>query len=169
MPNVSDIELVHATTGKVDSVDDLTTLFDLVLLVVDADHPELTSSILRVYSRIDQAIGDADVNLDVLVVGAGGRRAVETVGAFATRGRIFTDRDGSVARRLGVTRSPTLLWVDMAGNLRASVEGWDPARWRALVTELAEHLAWTRPLIPDDGDPPPFGAAPLRTTGPTPQ
>lgn len=163
MTDLSAIELVHAPTGQLNTIDDLTTLFDLVLLVVDANNPPLTSQMLDVYARVDRVLGDANVNLDIVVVGASGARAIEIAGEFAARGRTFEDPDGQVAHQLGVTNAPTLLWVNQSGALEAVAEGWMPAQWRELVAGLAEHLAWNRPIIPDPHDPEPFAATPIES------
>lgn len=162
MSDLATVELVHAPTGTAKTIDDHTTLFDLVLLVVDANNPHLTSRILDVYARIDRVLGDADVNLDIVVVGASGARATEIAGEFAARGRPFEDPDGKVALQLGVTQAPTLLWINPACEVQARTEGWVPDQWRPIVADLARHLAWTRPLVPDRGDPAPFAAMPFQ-------
>lgn len=158
---LASIELVLATDGTVESIDDLTTLFDLVLLVVDANNATTTSRALQVYANLDRVMGDADVNLDLVVVAASGSDAVQVAGEFSARGRVFEDPDGSVADRLGVHSAPTLLWITPASEERARLEGWQPDQWRPVIADLAAKLAWTRPLIPAPKDPAPFRAVPF--------
>lgn len=158
---LASIELIFARDGRAESIDDLTTLFDLGLLVVDANNPVATSRILQVYANIDRVMGDADVNLDVMVVGASGPQAVRVAGEFSARGRVFEDPDGEIADRLGVRNAPTLLWITPEPAERARLEGWRPDQWRPVIKDLAAKLAWTRPLVPDPKDPAPFMAVPF--------
>lgn len=151
---VGDVEVEHRD-GRRWTIDDLTTLFHLVVLVIDARRAADSIDALAVYSRIDAVLGDANVNLDLLTVGDAVNHAdlAAHIDRFATRGRIFIDTTGGTAHQLGVITAPTLLWVNAAACVEASVERWTPATWRALFHPLADVLAWTRPQIPVDDDP----------------
>ena len=41
-----------------------------------------------------------------------------------------------------------------------AAEGWDPPEWHAVVTKLAEMMAWIAPVVPAPGDPGPFKGTP---------
>lgn len=74
---------------------------------------------------------------------------------------LLADPDGSVAQALGIGGAPALLWVSTEPAVEALVEGWDPSAWRAVLGDLARKMAWTKPLVPAPGDPPPMPAQPL--------
>ena len=50
---------------------------------------------------------------------------------------------------------PALVHIRSDGFLTV-VDGWDPEGWRAVAETLAKHLAWSRPNIPQPGDPTPY-------------
>jgi len=147
--------------GHAHTVDELTTLFDLCLVVADGGHPVDLHRLEKVVERIDRSLSGADCTVGVLVVGVDGATAVDLAGHAAGYTAVFADPTGEAAAGLGVTGAPALVWVTPEPAVEAVVHGWDGAAWRSLLGNLARKLAWTRPLVPAPGDPAPFPATPL--------
>jgi len=160
---VTDIATIrlHNRAGQMRTVDELTTLFDLCLVVVDGLRPRQLHHIEPVVERIDRTLGDADCTFGVLVVGVDPAGAIDLLGPLAERVAVFADPDGTASAALGVTGGPALVWIDTQPAVRAVVPGWDGNQWKPVLTQLAERLAWTRPLVPAPGDPHPIGAQPF--------
>lgn len=147
--------------GPVCTVGQLTTLFDLCLVVVDGLRPAQVRTIEPVIERIDRTLSGADCTVGVLVVGVDATDAASVLGALAERVAVFADPDGTAAAALGVSAGPALVWVSTEPAVRAAVPGWDAAAWRPVVAELARKLAWARPLVPAPGDPDPLPGRPF--------
>lgn len=160
MADVGSLSL-HDRDGHRHTVGELTTLFDLCLVVADGGHPSDLARLEEVVERIDQGLSGSDCTVGVLVVGVDGPTAVELVGRAAGGTAVFADPTGETARGLGVAGAPALVWVTPAPAVEAVVHGWDGAAWRSVLGPLAGKLAWTRPLVPAPGDPAPFPATPL--------
>jgi len=142
--------------GHAHTVRELTTLFDLCLVVVDGGHPVDLARLERVIERIDRTLSGADCTVGVLVVGVDGPTAVDLAGHAARYTAVFADPTGEAAAGLGVTGVPALVWVTPEPAVEALANGWDGAAWRSALGALARKLAWTRPLVPAPGDPAPF-------------
>lgn len=160
MPDIASAAL-HTRTGQTRTIDELTTLFDLCLVVVDAHQPHQIDLLAPVIRRIHHTVGDADCTAGVLVVGAGIDDALGLSGPLAAELPVFADPDSRAAGSLGVAGTPALLWITTQPAVAAVVPGWDGNRWRPVIGELAAKLAWTRPLMPAPGDPAPIEATPL--------
>ena len=148
--------------GRERTLDDLTTLFDLCLVVLDARRPSSYRPLLPVVERIDAVLSGADCTVGMLLVGADEADVEATLGPLARQVAVFVDPDGRTAEALGLGGTPALVWVTTAPEIGGVVEGWEPQAWRGLLDRLARKLAWTRPLLPHPGDPGPFPARPLR-------
>ena len=149
---------VRNRAGQVRTIDELTTLFDLCLVVVDGWRPEQLDHMAPLIERLHRVLGDADCTFGLLAVGVGPEHAVALAGPLSDRVAVFADPHGTAADALGVPGAPSLVWVDTQPALRAVVAGWDGQRWRPVLAELARKLAWTRPLVPVPGDPAPMDA-----------
>ena len=147
--------------GLAKTVDDLTTLFDLCLVVLDARRPATLEALRPVLERVDGVFSGSDAVVGAVVVGTDARKATEALGPAAAHVRVFVDPDGTAARALGVGGTPALVWVAPAPEVAGLAEGWDPPAWRRVLVDLAAKLRWTRPLVPTPGDPWPFPAEPL--------
>lgn len=73
--------------GQARTVEDLTTLFDLCLVVVDGVRPAQLSTLAPVIKRIDRTLGDADCTVGILAVGVGIDDALGLAGSLAERVR----------------------------------------------------------------------------------
>ncbi len=152
--------------GRERTLDDLTTLFDLCLVVLDARRPSSYEPLLPVLERIDAVLRGADCTVGVLLVGADETDVDAALGPLAQQVAVFVDPDGRTAEALGLAGTPALLWVTTAPDIGDVVEGWEPQEWRAVLDRLARKLAWSRPLRPQPGDPRPFPARPFARTAP---
>ena len=160
---MTDIASIRLATpaGRLSTVGQLTTLFDLCLVVVDGLHPAQARTLEPVIDRIDGTLSGADCTVGVLAVGIDATDAATMLGPLAERVAVFADPDGAAAAALGVTAGPALVWVTTEPAVRAAVAGWDGATWRPVLAELARKLAWTRPLMPAPGDPDPLPGRPF--------
>ncbi len=152
--------------GRERTLDDLTTLFDLCLVVLDARRPSSYEPLLPVLERIDAVLSGADCTVGVLLVGAGETDVDAALGPLARQVAVFVDPDGHTAEALGLGGTPALVWVTTAPEIGGVVEGWEPQAWRAVLDRLARKLVWSRPLLPQPGDPGPFPARPFAPTAP---
>lgn len=139
--------------GVTRTLDDWTTTFHLALTVLPG-RPE-AASFVRIGRRIADVLGGSDCRPAFLVVG-NERTARRVLGASADEYLCFLDVDGTVVKGLGLTKLPAFVHVRVDGTLAGTVEGWDPEAWDDAVERLAKEMAWTKPLIPVPGDPPPF-------------
>jgi hypothetical protein len=73
----------------------------------------------------------------------------------------FLDPDLAAVRAFGLSGLPAIVHLGIDGTVVNAVEGWDPPAWRALTVELSRMVGWSRPRLPDPGDPGPFSGAPL--------
>ena len=67
----------------------------------------------------------------------------------------------AAVRAFGLSALPAIVHLGIDGTVVNAVEGWDPPAWRALTVELSRMVGWSRPRLPDPGDPGPFAGAPL--------
>lgn len=153
---------VRTRQGRERTIDDLTTLFDLCLVVIDVRRPSSYERLLPILERIDNVLSGADCTVGVLLVGGEEGDAESALGPLARQVAIFADPESRAAEALGLTATPALLWITSAPDVGGVVEGWEPLAWRQVLHALARKLAWARPLVPAPGDPPPFPARPLR-------
>lgn len=167
MSDIAGVQL-HTRLGTTRTIGELTTLFDLCLVVVDGRRPRQLHELEPIVDRLDRGLGDADCTVGVLAVGIGAGDACRLAGRLAERVAVFADPDGSAAAALGVAGAPALVWVDTEPTVRAAVEGWDGHAWRPVVAALARKLAWTKPLVPAPGDPAPIAARPFGVTSAVP-
>ncbi len=148
----------HGASHRLDA---LTTLFDLLLVVLDLRQPAQVEAMLPVAARIDRVMSGADATVGVLLIGGTPRQATAALGELARETAVFVDPDGRASAALGLRGTPALLWVTPEPAVRGLAEGWEPAAWRALLDRAARKLWWTRPLLPAPGDPPPAPPVPL--------
>jgi hypothetical protein len=78
------------------------------------------------------------------------------LGAAADEYLCFLDPEGTAVKGLGVSKTPAFVHVRLDTTVASLAEGWNPSAWDDAVERLAKEMAWSRPLIPAPGDPPPF-------------
>ena len=149
-PNV---ELTTAR-GVTRTLDDWTTSFHLALTVLPG-RPE-AAAFVRIGKRIADVLGGSDCRPAFLVVG-NERSARRVLGSALDDYLCFLDPEGAFVKSAGLTKLPAFV-LRPAGRHPGlgAAEGWDPNAWDDAVKRLAKEMAWSRPLIPSPGDPPPF-------------
>ena len=83
------------------------------------------------------------------------------LGPWADRFLTFPDPDREAVVALGLERLPGLVHVRADGHLTVC-NGWDPDGWREIAGDLSKILSWTRPLIPQPGDPLAYSGTPVK-------
>jgi hypothetical protein len=141
------------TRGVTRSLDDWTTNFHLAVTVLPG-RPE-AAPYVRIGRRIADVLGGSDCRPAFLVVG-NERAARRVLGSVMDEYFCFLDPDGAFVKAVGLERLPAFVHIRLDGTLAGAAEGWDPDAWDDAVARLAKEMAWTRPLIPAPGDPPPF-------------
>jgi hypothetical protein len=140
------------------TVEEWLTVFHLVTVAVDPYTNE-SAWVLDVAGRILREFRDAAVRVSWLVTGdADDARAF--LGPLADEFLTFTDPRRTAVQALGLEHLPAFVFVLMDGTVEASAEGWDPHTWRAAADKVATAVHWSRPVIPEPGDPPAFVGTP---------
>ena len=116
--------------------------------------------ILDTAGRLLDHYSPADVRVGWLVAtdDEGCRRFL---GPWAERFLTFADPDRAAVTGLGIERLPALVHIRDDGELTV-VNGWDPDRWRSVADELSRNLSWSRPVIPQPGDPTPYAGTDVK-------
>lgn len=146
------VELTTAR-GVTRTLDEWTTSFHLALTVLPG-RPE-AASYVRIGRRIAEVLGGSDCRPAFLVVG-NERSARRVLGSTIDEYLCFLDPEGAFVKAVGLVKLPAFVHIRLDGSLASAAEGWDPNVWDDAVELLAKEMAWTRPLIPAPGDPPPF-------------
>lgn len=144
--DIGRIELTDARTGTGTTIDAATTLFDLVLLVVDRDQP-LPDAVHRSLAEIHRVLTGADATIAMLVVGADPGDAIDIASQVSGPCRVFTDPEGRTAQALGISAVPGLVWVSTEPALLTVESGFDRQRWTDVLKQMARRWAWTRPVL----------------------
>ena len=144
-------------SGEARPLSEWTTNFHLGLVVVDPYALE-SSWILETATRVLRDFAPADVRVG-FVVAAGADDTRRYLGPLADEFLVFTDPDYAAAKAFGLSTLPAIVHVNLACTVEAAAEGWDPAAWSTVATNLATRLDWSVPEIPAAGDPTPFAGA----------
>lgn len=139
-------------TGSTRTLDDWTTLFHLVLVVLP-DRPE-ARAFVPIGNRIFATFGDADCRVAFVVpsTAAVARKILE---GAETKHMVFLDPDRALVASLGLERLPAFVHLRQDTTLASVAEGWDPREWQRVAREIGKAMAWTWPEVSRPGDPPP--------------
>lgn len=137
---------------------DWVTTFHLAVVVLDPYTYE-SSWIIDTASRILASYNAADVRTAWLVTGTA-EQAEEFLGPKAEEFLTFADPDRAFVKGLELESLPAFVHIDHALNIVGAAEGWKPAEWRDVATTLSKQMSWSRPSIPDEGDPTPYPGTP---------
>ena len=148
-----EIEL-DALQGDPRPLSDWVTTFHLAVVILDPYTYE-SSWIIDTAARVLESFNDADVRTAWMVTGSD-QEARDFLGPMAERFLTFTDPDRALVRGLELERLPAFVHLDHALNIVGVAEGWQPPEWRAVATTLSDQMSWSRPGIPEAGDPPPY-------------
>ena len=134
------------------------TTFHLVLVVLDP-FTNQSAWLLETAGRILRTYLGADCRVAWLITGTPDE-ARAFLGPWAEEILTFTDPERSVVRSLELESLPAIVHLDHGLNVVGSAEGWDPEAWRSVTDQLTEVMSWSRPVVPDLGDPVPFAGTP---------
>jgi hypothetical protein len=134
------------------------TTFHLVVAVLDPYTLE-SAVLLPTVSRIFHVYGEADCRVAVAVT-CSVPEAHEFLGPYEDEFLCFADPDRAIVTGLGLDRLPALVHIRQDLSVAGAAEGWDPGAWRAVTDRLSKAMSWSRPVIPDIGDPAPFRGTP---------
>ncbi|MGD9798842.1 MAG: hypothetical protein AB7H43_01000 [Acidimicrobiia bacterium] len=130
------------------------TTFHLVTAVLDPYTAE-SAALLPTVTRIFRVYAEADCRVAITVT-CTGPEAREFLGPYADEFLVFTDPDRALVAGLGLTRLPALVHIRQDLSVAGCAEGWQPGAWRDVTDRLSKAMSWSRPVVPDLGDPAPF-------------
>jgi hypothetical protein len=152
-----DLELAPLD-GRPRTIEDLVTMFHLAVVVLDPFTYE-SAWIIDTAGRILQSFTAADCRVGWVVTGTADE-ARQFVGPWSRELITFADPDRQFVKAIGLEELPALVHLNVGGQVVGVAEGWDPARWRQVVDDLALAMMWTRPVFPVSGDPSPYAGTP---------
>lgn len=132
---------------------DWLTSYPMCLAAIDPYTHE-SAWILETAGRILDHYSPADVRVGWLAT-TDDDGCRQFLGPWADRFLTFADPEREAVTGLGIERLPALVHIRSDGNLTV-VDGWNPGGWRAVADELSRILSWSRPMIPQPGDPTPY-------------
>lgn len=144
--------------GPPRSIEAWLTTFHLVFVALDPFTYE-SAWLLPTAARILTGFQEADCRIAWLVAGTPDE-CRQFLGPLATEILTFADSDRTAIKAFGLERLPALVHVGTDGSVIASAEGWDPAGWRVVTSELAKMMAWSAPAVGIQGDPGPYPGSP---------
>ena len=152
-----DVEL-DPLQGDPRPIGDWVTTFHLAVVVLDPFTHE-SSWIIDSAARILASYNAADVRTAWLVTGTDDE-ARQFLGPMADEFLTFTDPDRAFVKGLELEHLPAFVHIDHALNVVGAAEGWIPKEWRDVASTLSNQMSWSRPAIPEAGDPPPYQGTP---------
>lgn len=154
----AELEL-HQVDGQARSIEEWTTTFHLVLVVVDPFTYE-SSWILKTGRRVLRNFAEADCRVAWLAT-CTEAQARQFLGPFVDEFLVFADPDRELVKAMGVERLPTFVHLNQDHVVEAKAEGWDPPAWEEAVRHLAKVMSWSAPTLPANGDPAPYEGTPV--------
>lgn len=146
--------MMNPLQGDGRPLEDWVTTFHLVTVVLDPYTYE-SSWIIDTAGRILENFAGADVRV-AWVVAADEEQTAEFLGPWGDQLLAFADPDRDYIKALGLEYLPALVHLDHSLNVVGAAESWDPQTWSPIIDGLATMMSWSRPLIPDIGDPAPY-------------
>lgn len=144
--------------GDARSLEGWLTTFHLASVVIDP-YTNQSAWVLHTAARILREFRDADVRVNFIVTSdADDARAF--LGPLASEFLVFADPTRAAVRALGIAQLPAFVFIQADRTVQASAEGWDPLAWRRVADSIATATSWSRPSIPERGDPAPFAGTP---------
>lgn len=136
---------------------DWLSAYPLLLVALDPYTAE-SSWILDTAKSFLEHFAPADIRVGWLVA-ADDDGCRDFLGPLAEEFLTFADPTRTVINDFGIERLPALVHVRSDALLQVS-NGWDPAGWRAIAADVAPILRWSRPAVPQPGDPVPYLGTP---------
>jgi hypothetical protein len=152
-----DVQL-HPVGGEPRSLQEWTTTFHLVLVVLDPFTFE-SAWILEPAGRMLRTFGEADCRVAWLITGTEAN-AKQFLGPWAKEVLTFVDPDREVVKALELERLPAFVHLDIDHAIVGQAEGWKPSDWQGVADQLAKVMSWTTPNIATLGGPAPYEGSP---------
>jgi hypothetical protein len=130
------------------------TVFHLASVVIDPYTNE-SAWVLDTAARVMRDFAEAAVRVNWIVT-ADADDARAFLGPLTAEFLTFADPDRAAVKAIGLERLPAFVFILMDGTVAASAEGWNPITWRGVANAIATAVKWSRPVIPEPGDPPAF-------------
>lgn len=153
--------ILHPHGGEPLSVTDQVTMFHLVLVALDPYTYE-SAWLLETAGRILEEFVGADCRAGWLVT-ADEADTSAFLGPWEQKFLTFCDPDRSAVQAMGIETTPALIHIGGDLTIIGKAEGWEPDDWRAITTNLAAMMSWSKPLFPKAGDPAPFAGSTAST------
>ena len=134
------------------------TTFHVVTAVLDPYTAE-SAALLPTVKRIFQVYEDADCRVAITVT-CSAPEAREFLGPYADEFLTFADPQRKLVAGFGLERLPALVHIRQDLSMAGCAEGWDPGAWRDVTDRLSKAMSWSRPIIPEVGDPVAFAGTP---------
>jgi len=147
-------------SGESRPISEWTSMFHLALMVLDPFTYE-SSWILDTAVRVLRTFSAADCRCAFLVT-CDAEDAQRFLGPYAKEFLVFCDPDRVAVAGMELGTLPAFVHVNIAHQVEASAEGWEPDQWREVAENLATVMSWQRPTIPESSDPVPFAGTPAR-------
>jgi hypothetical protein len=144
--------------GEPRTVAEWTTTFHLVVVALDPYTYE-SAWILDRAGKILRVFAEADCRVSFMAT-CSASEAREFLGPWAKEFLTFVDPDRTAVRAFGVERLPAFVHINMDHVVEGKAEGWQPDDWREVADHLAEVMSWSKPTIPQPGDPVPYEGTP---------
>lgn len=150
--------MLRPLDGEPRALDEWLTTFHLASVVLDPYTNE-SSWVLKTAVRILEEFRGSQARVN-FVVTADDADAKKFLGPLTERFLVFTDRDRSVVKALGLTALPAFVFVRVDGEVVATAEGWNAATWNDVADTISNATHWRPPMIPAPGDPVAFAGSP---------
>ena len=133
---------INSLDGKSHSLDDLTTMFTQLWIVLPAKAE--TKEYEAVTQNIFNTFGESDARCAILI--PGDPRAAQLVhDELDIKAQYFVDQDMKVCEALGVTQVPALVYMRQDTQVTNIVNGFDVNKWNQECKKIAKTLRCTNP------------------------
>ena len=140
MTTVSADIVLHPIGGEERTLEELTSLFHLVVVAIDPYEYE-SSWILATAGRILTEYEEADCRVAWLVT-APEEDAVAFLGPWAERMLTLCDPNRIAVNALGITEIPALVHIGTDRSVVGKADGWDPEAWKPItIHHLLTHTS----------------------------
>ncbi|MFN8016017.1 MAG: hypothetical protein U0R17_05365 [Acidimicrobiia bacterium] len=130
--------------GITRSLDDWTTVFTNLWVVLP---PKLEANeIIPVAEQIFKTFGDSDARCAYLIP-ASEQVAKKVLSQTSTKAQCFIDEDAKVCGALGVTQTPSLVYIRQDTAVTHIAQGFNLENWIKTCDEIAKTLRWTSPQL----------------------
>ena len=150
--------LLQPLEGQARPLRDWLTTFHLLSVVLDPFTNE-SAWLLPTSRRILAQFAGSSVRTNYVVT-ATPDEARAFLGPVANETLVFCDPERTFVKQLALSTLPAFVFLRIDGQVVAHAEGWNPLEWRAVTEQVAQTVAWSKPLIPAPGDPGAFVGSP---------